>query len=486
MEAFVVETRRHELVGVRAALVAGAFVLGLLLTLSSAALQDGQGEEAEAIQRVRVAGTKVSLSPPVGFVAATTFPGFQHLESGSSLLVTLLPEPFAKANLGIDDPRQLAKQNMERLAREDRDAGKYPGILMHLRLRVQQIEFEKWMWVFGSANETVMIHGAYPAAVAEEYGPLLRHAVLSARWDPDAEVSALDGLGFSLTNTGTLVFFARMANTVTYTEDGQADLEKQGKAMFVIGPAVRPVAQALGAENRRSFVKRRLRATAHHRDFEIESVEPVTIDALEGFEVVATALSDSSVPTTIYQLTLFEGGSYWLGQGLVRSSERQRFLPMFRNMGRSLARDRLTFESKGGLLRVTAPSGWTKLDMNDDADLQIGHATAECYLVVLSEATADFEAGTTIDDHSKRTRDAFKTDAAVTREVGPRRLEIGGCKAVQYELHSSLSGTAVVFLHTTIEGKEHFHQVLAWTLARGFAKERATLDAVLASIDVGA
>jgi hypothetical protein len=191
------------------------------------------------------------------------------------------------------------------------------------------------------------------------------------------------------------------------------------------------------------------------------------------------------VPTTIYQLILFEGASYWIGQGFVRSSEKQSFLPMFRKIGRSFTRDRLLFESEGGLLRVTAPSGWTKLDLNDDADLQIGHPTAECYLIVLSEAKTDFEKGLTIDDHSKRTRDAMKTDADVTREVGPRRLEIGGCKGVQYELHASSGGTAVVFLHTTLEGEKHFHQVLAWTSAAGFAKERATLDAVIASIDVG-
>ncbi len=479
MESLAVETPRRELVTAQAANAAGALVLGLLLTLPCAAAQDGQ-VETDAFQLVLVPSTKVWLAPPEGFVAATTFTGFQHVESGASIMVSLVPGSFAHVRVGLEDPLKIAKRNMELLAREDREAGEQPGVLMHLRQRVQQGEFEKWMWVFGSENETVMIVGIYPSALEEDYSSVLRNAVLSARWDPKAEVSPLDGLGFSLAHTGTLAFFTRVANMVSYTEDGQADLEKQGKAMFIIGPAYRPIE----AGDRRSFVRQRLRQTTKHSDFEIESIDAVAVDVLEGFEVIATAVSDSNVPTTIYQLILFEGATYWMGQGLVRSSERQEYLPMFRKMGRSFARDRLVFESENGLVRVSATSGWTKLDLNDDADLEIAHPTADCYLIVLSEPKADFEEGTTIDDHSELTRGALRADGVINSEVGPLRLEIDERQAVQYELHADSDGNSYIFVHTTLKGAEHFHQVLVWTGAAGFAQKRGTLDAVIASIDL--
>jgi hypothetical protein len=93
VESSVVETRGRVFVTVWAAHAAGTLVLELLLTFPCAAAQDGQAEKADPFQRVRVPSTKVWLAPPEGFVAATTFTGFQHVESGSSIMINLIPGP---------------------------------------------------------------------------------------------------------------------------------------------------------------------------------------------------------------------------------------------------------------------------------------------------------------------------------------------------------------------------------------------------------
>ena len=111
----------------------------------------------------------------------------------------------------------------------------------------------------------------------------------------------------------------------------------------------------------------------------------------------------------------------------------------------------------------------------------MGNQRNESYLIVLSEPKIDLDLSSA-EAHSEITRQDFLEalkDGRVSR--GPIRLEINGADAVQYELRGSVDGIKVIYLHTTIEGKNSFHQILAWTLPSKWRENQAVLESVINS-----
>ena len=58
---------------------------------------------------------------------------------------------------------------------------------------------------------------------------------------------------------------------------------------------------------------------------------------------------------------------------------------------------------------------------------------------------------------------------------------VDGNEAVQYEIQGTVDKIKVAYLHVTVEGKDHFHQVLAWTLLSMLEKNRPMLESVIDS-----
>ncbi len=139
-----------------------------------------------------------------------------------------------------------------------------------------------------------------------------------------------------------------------------------------------------------------------------------------------------------------------------------------------------TAVSTDGVCQVTLPAGWvTQTDLHDKADLQVANKREELYLIVLSASKLDFE-DMSLEGHSKLTRQGLLDSIQNGRIIGePKNFNINGLSALQYELRGSANDLNVVYLHTTIEGKNHFHQVLAWTLLSEFDKNKAALESVI-------
>jgi hypothetical protein len=54
-------------------------------------------------------------------------------------------------------------------------------------------------------------------------------------------------------------------------------------------------------------------------------------------------------------------------------------------------------------------------------------------------------------------------------------------KGVQYEITGSVDGVRIKYLHTTLEGKKYFHQIIAWSLTSKYDSNKATFDKILDS-----
>ena len=118
-------------------------------------------------------------------------------------------------------------------------------------------------------------------------------------------------------------------------------------------------------------------------------------------------------------------------------------------------------------------------ELNDVAQLQTGDARAETYLIVISELKSNFAGNFTFRQHSDSSRQGVLDGLKGGKVVGdPKDLVINGRPAVQYAIEGVAENIPVLYLHTTIDGKDSFHQVLAWTLSSRAGTHRGVLEDV--------
>lgn len=114
-------------------------------------------------------------------------------------------------------------------------------------------------------------------------------------------------------------------------------------------------------------------------------------------------------------------------------------------------------------LSLNLPSHWSDIkDLNDAASLSMGNLFREEYLIVIAEAKADFDGNLT--DYSELTVGSMidSLDNPTTQE--PLTLPINGLPSIQREFSGSVDRTKIAYLHTCIEGSEHYYQIIGWTI----------------------
>jgi hypothetical protein len=137
-----------------------------------------------------------------------------------------------------------------------------------------------------------------------------------------------------------------------------------------------------------------------------------------------------------------------------------------------LSIERKEISSEDGKIKVTVSGMWAKMpEINKEATLQVGYKGKEMYLIVLSAAKSDFQ-NLTLEKHHQLTRDRMLQKMKNASASEPVPLTIDGHAAMQDELSGTKDGTNVVFLHTTVDGGDHFQQILAWTLKSRWQQPR--------------
>lgn len=107
-------------------------------------------------------------------------------------------------------------------------------------------------------------------------------------------------------------------------------------------------------------------------------------------------------------------------------------------------------------------------------------SSEENYLIVLSDAKADLK-NLNLEDHAKLTRGFIEKAIKVSSISEGKSLQINGKPAIQYEIKGEVNGMNIVYLHTTVETDNYFHQILAWTLPSQFVRNEPILEAAIES-----
>ena len=313
--------------------MARLLALLLLLLTTPAGVPAQQG--APASQPVRVAGTKVSLVPPAGFVPSKQFTGYALEAEGASILITELPFSLSQAAAPLTNPEQLKTRAMTLLSKESVTAGGAPALLLGLRQNASGGEYLKLVLLVGDDAAAVMVTATFPAESEARLSAPLRRSVLTARWDKAAVVADGEGLRFTVGERGALKLARRIGNTLMYTGGGVFPSPATDNPLFIVGPSLAEVP----ADDRKAFAEGRISDTASVTGVVARKTEPLTLDGLGGYETLADAKDKvTGEPMVVYQVILFDGPHFYIMQGLTSQKTAAQHLPSFREMARTFRR----------------------------------------------------------------------------------------------------------------------------------------------------
>jgi len=134
-----------------------------------------------------------------------------------------------------------------------------------------------------------------------------------------------------------------------------------------------------------------------------------------------------------------------------------------------------------GLIQVTVPSNWYESKtLHKSADIQAGEDQGETYLLVVSELRSAIQSKT-MDGYSIYTRQKLSGSLGESKIFGPWYSSVKGRPAVRCEIHGKSDGLNLIYMHEVVETPRYFHQVVAWTRADKFEKNKPEMLKIMES-----
>ncbi|MBK9143110.1 MAG: hypothetical protein IPM23_11475 [Candidatus Melainabacteria bacterium] len=302
---------------------------GALLFVPSPVLAQTDSNIEKSEPAARVKGTRVSLVKPEGFEQAPTFNGYIFKDMSASVMVTEMPAPIDKILEGFTQ-ENLALKGMTMLSKKDVEVSGHRGVLVEAK----QAIFKKWLTVFGSPEETVLVVAAFPEEYSDELSDRLKDCVSSVTWDRSSKVDVMENLNFAVQAKAPFKLARRLQNTLVFTEDGKFPATKPEDPIYIVGESFfQPE-----ISGRKEFCVQRLGQTQGVKDASADSVEPVKYAGLDGY-VIAARGKDSRTDDKmyVYQVILFGEKSYFIHVGMVADTQKDKFEPAFKAMSETFA-----------------------------------------------------------------------------------------------------------------------------------------------------
>lgn len=295
----------------------------------------GKPIKAETLSQT-VIGTSVRIKPPAGFVKADRFPGFMNESTKSSIMVTELPAPYSEVTRGFTDAKLMKAQNMTLLEKSAVVIDGYPAMLLHLEQPGYGMLFNKWALVVDYPKLTTMITASFPKTQSTGQGELLKSALLSVTFGKKND--AIDALIFIVTPEPPFEIAKVVGQNLILSPDGQFPMIDESVPYMIVGLSI---SEGLVVSNKKSFAIKRIldiAKTAKVKDLSIETNVPVTIGSLSGYTTIATGRDkETDTPMTIYQVLLTGSSEYSLIVGLTPTDQKDKYLPIFKNISRTFS-----------------------------------------------------------------------------------------------------------------------------------------------------
>lgn len=265
----------------------------------------GQIAFGQTEKLIKVSGTKCSLIPPSGFVTATNFSGFQNVETGASIMINELPVPYQSIVDGFTVDA-LKSRGMTLINKQNIDFNGSKAIIFNVTQPANGITYIKQMFVFGDTKGTVLVNGIYPEA-SKEVEAKIKEALLSIVYNNTQNDNPLDAATFTIDTKDTDFKLTKyMSGSLIYSTDGQIPTEKP---TLIVGNSVAKAP----TQNRRRYSEERLGKLPRGDQNIIKEIKEITIDNLNGYEIVAKGKTKDDKAELVYQVMLFnDNGDYYI------------------------------------------------------------------------------------------------------------------------------------------------------------------------------
>jgi len=283
------------------------FLTTLLICISLTVWGQKKIENKLTEQHQNIKGTKVSLIAPNGFTDGLNFLGLQQTESGSSIMILDIPGPYSETSKGITKENMLSK-GVEVSKIENLTINGLPAMFVTGTQNAYGNIYTKYIFVFGSENETIMINGVYPENL-NKIGDEVKKSMLTVYYEADMNIDAFGNLDYSIDVTETKLKFGKsMSNLLIFSVDGQVPTSSSDKTNLIVAKSFSPVTQ----EDKKLFVINRLKQTPIEID-NIEYTNEISIDGIYGYEIYAKGKSRKTGEIeNIYQVILFSDKLYYI------------------------------------------------------------------------------------------------------------------------------------------------------------------------------
>jgi hypothetical protein len=254
-----------------------------------------------------IKGTKVSVIPPKGFTDGLNFLGLQQTESGSSIMILDIPGPYAETSKGITKDNMLSK-GVEMNEIETLTINGLPAIFATGIQNAYGNIYSKFILVFGTDNETIMINGVYPNNL-KKVGDEIKQSMLTVFYEPDKKINPFEALDYSIDISETKLKFGKsMSGALIFSVDGQVPTASSDKTNLIVAKSF----SQISTEDKKLFCINRLKQTP----IEVKNIvyiNEITIDGISGYEIYAKGKNKKSSETeNIYQVILFSDKLYYI------------------------------------------------------------------------------------------------------------------------------------------------------------------------------
>lgn len=290
----------------------------------------GQIAFGQTEKLVKVSGTKCSLIPPSGFIAATTFSGFQNAETGASIMINELPAPYQSLVDGFT-AEALKSRGMALVKKQTIDFNGSKATLLNLTQSANGTTYIKQMLVFGDTKGTVLVNGIYPEA-SKEIEAQIKDALLSTVYNISQNDNPLEAATFTIDVKDTdLKLIKYMSGSLLYSTDGKMPTEKP---TLIVGNSVAKIS----SQNQKKYAEERLKKLPRGELNIIKEIKGINIDNLKGFEIVASGKTKEDKAELVYQVMLFnENGDYYIIVGQTKE-EFDKYLEIFKKIAKTFKR----------------------------------------------------------------------------------------------------------------------------------------------------
>lgn len=138
--------------------------------------------------------------------------------------------------------------------------------------------------------------------------------------------------------------------------------------------------------------------------------------------------------------------------------------------------DSVTFKSDDGKVQLVMPTGWVQqTSSNPSAALEARNEDYDAYVLIIIADRAD--PYLTLNDYASGRRDDVLSHLVKSKSSDPESLEIGGYKAVRFEIHGTRADSKLEFGYflTIIQMRRHYVEVISWSPEKHFPENADTL-----------